>query len=270
MLLLFEEIKINTAVYMRDKALLLSTWCSFFLLLSLSSCHTSKSVIYFNQIHDTTAVSPMPPPPINIRNGDLLAIQVNSMDPEHAGVFNQVGTSSVSAAPGMSGYLVDETGCISFMQLGKVKVAGMNKDQIKSMLEKKLDPYLKDPVVTIRLMNFKLNLIGEFTRPGIYSVDQENINIIQALALAGDITIYGKRREVLLIRQNDSLQVVRHIDLTDKEIMYSPYYYLQQGDILYVKPNQAKVLFSNVTWQLLPVASTATSLVLVIITFIRK
>lgn len=186
---------------------------------------------------------------------DLLTITVSTItNPEDSYAFNLTVPSSLSSSknlvsqPTMQTYLVDNTGNIDFPVLGKVKIGRMTKTEAQELLKEKLKAYLKEtPIVTVRMVNYKISVIGEVSRPNSYIVDNEKINIFEALALAGDLTVYGKRDNVKIIREmeNGQKQVII-LDLNDKNLIFSPYYYLQQNDVVYVQPNKAKAQGSDI------------------------
>jgi polysaccharide export outer membrane protein len=160
-------------------------------------------------------------------------------------------TNSVGGGYGsLQTYLVSNDGTIDFPVLGNLQVGGLTKSQCEKMLHDKIKPYLnaaENPVVTVRMSNYKISVIGEVNRPGMYTVGNEKINILEALAQAGDLTIYGVRENVKLIRENDKgKKEIYTLNLNDAGIISSPYYYLQQNDIIYVEPNKVKARNSSV------------------------
>jgi polysaccharide export outer membrane protein len=219
--------------------------------LLLSSCADTRKLVYFNDADQSTytgSVSTMEPA---IQKNDLLSITVNSLNPDASAVFNAPNISAAglntTTAIGTSapvGYLVNQDGVISFPMLGEIKVSGMTKSQLAKHLttqltEKKL---LVDPIVNIRFLNFRVSVLGEVTRPGVYSVPNEKLSLLEALGLAGDITIYGKKENVMVIREGDNGQkTIKRIDLNSQEIFNSPYYYLRSNDVVYVEPTQNRV-----------------------------
>lgn len=187
-----------------------------------------------------------------IQPNDLLGIYVESETPESTIQFNQE-TNKIAVANGtvmnpgsyagtVSGYLVNHDGDIIFPVLGKLHVAGMTHNQLSAMLEKKLvdEGHILDPVVTVKLMNFKVSVLGEVARPGQLTVSGERITIFEALSMVGDLTIYGQRTNVTIVREENGTRVVSTVDLTSDRIFDSPYYYLHQNDVVYVEPNDQK------------------------------
>jgi polysaccharide export outer membrane protein len=146
-------------------------------------------------------------------------------------------------------YLVDNQGCIDFPVLDKLRVVGLTKSETENLVKSKLKDYLKEePVVNVRFINYKISVIGEVNRPSTFTIANEKVNVFEALAMAGDLTIYGLRNNVKLIREDQSgVKQIITLNLNDANVVLSPYYYLQQNDILYVTPNKAKAKTSDIT-----------------------
>ena len=173
---------------------------------------------------------------------DLLTISVSCSEPEAALPFNlvvpasQTGINSTNlvSQPTLQNYLVNNQGEIVFPVLGTLKVGGMTTQETSELIVGKLERYLKErPIVTVRLVNYKISVIGEVSRPGVYTVNNEQVNVFEAVAMAGDLTIYGKQKLIT-------------INLNDENIIYSPDFYLRQNDIVYVEPNKAKKQSANI------------------------
>ena len=187
---------------------------------------------------------------------DLLTVTVNTTDPEAAAPFNMtvqtaqnLATSRTSySQPVLQQYLVNNEGSIDFPVLGILKVGGLTKNEAEDMIREKLKPYLKEvPIVTVRMSNYKISVLGEVARPGTFTVSNEKVNVLEALAMAGDLTIWGMRDNVKLVREDATgKREIIELDLTNAEIITSPYYYLQQNDILYISPNKTKAKNSDV------------------------
>ena len=185
---------------------------------------------------------------------DLLTIVVSCTSPELAAPFNLTvatqGNTNLSSTtqPVLQQYLVDNDGNINFPVLGELHVGGLTKKATEQMIVEKLKPYIKEiPIVTVRMVNYKISVIGEVARPGTFTISNEKVNILEALAMAGDMTVYGLRDDVKLIRENaNGKQEIIPLDLNKAGTILSPYYYLQQNDIIYVTPNKAKARNSDV------------------------
>ena len=180
---------------------------------------------------------------------DVLTITVSTIDKEAAAPFNltvlnSVSTNALSAQPTLQTYLVDNDGTIDFPIIGTINVGGLTKKECESMILEKIRPYLAEsekPIVTVRMSSYSISVLGEVAKPGSFQVSREKINIFEALAQAGDMTIYGVRDRVRLIREDATGRKEIHmLDLTDANIINSPYYYLQQNDIVYVEPSNIK------------------------------
>jgi len=229
-----------------------------FLLFLLTSCGSVKNVAYLQNSDDIDLSRSEYLYDAHIMPKDVLTITVSTVNPEASAPFNLIvhptltNTSSTIATSGgsLQTYLVDNKGLIDFPVLGSLQVGGLSKSECEKMIHDKLLPYLnatENPVVTVRMSNYKISVLGEVNKPGMFTVSNEKINILEALAQAGDLTIYGVRDKVKLIRENASgkKEIIR-INLNDAEIINSPYYYLQQNDIVYVEPNKVKARNSTI------------------------
>lgn len=225
--------------------------------LALVACSTSKEISYFQDLRpgesELTLAAPME---IKIQPKDKLSILVNSQDLRLTNLFNlpivsqQVGQESSSGTNrGLSGYTVDSKGDIDFPVLGELHVQGMTREEVAVYIKKELQSHdlIKDPVVTVEFMNLSVNVMGEVNRPGRYNIDKDHLSILDALSQAGDLTIYGKRERVLVLRNENGTQRVYGINLCSADHLYSsPVYYLQQNDVVYVEPNDTKARQSTV------------------------
>lgn len=189
---------------------------------------------------------------------DLLTIVVSCPEePELAEPFNltvatptnNTAYRSLTSQPTIQQYLVDNEGNVEFPVLGTLHLGGLTKSEAERLIKDKLSPQFQSlPIVTVRMVNYKISVIGEVTRPGTFTISNEKVNIFEALAMAGDMTIYGIRDDVKLIREDNSgKRNIVSLDLNDRDILYSPYYYMQQNDILYVTPNKTKAKTSNIS-----------------------
>lgn len=223
-------------------------------ILLTASCTSYKQVPYLknSRMLDSTIVTELYD--AKIQPKDLLTITVSSEDVESAIPFNltvgtlQTAARYVTSQPTLQTYLVDNAGFIDFPTLGLLHVGGMTKTEAETMIKEKLRKNFKnDPIVNVRMVNYKISVLGEVARPNTYTISNEKVNVLEALALAGDLTIYGRRDAVKLIRENaDGTKRIVPLNLNDANLIYSPYYYLQQNDVLYVEPNKAKAQNSDV------------------------
>ena len=226
--------------------------CLATLLVGLSSCspETYKKINYLQDVHDNTSMDMKENLGIIIQPQDQLSIIVTSRDPMLASAFNlsvsTFYTGSELAATGTSqritGYVVSNEGDINFPSLGSLHVAGLNRWELQDMIRNRLaeSGLLKDAVVTVEFLNFKVSVLGEVSAPGTYNVTGDKITILQALALARDLTIYGQRENVQVIREQNGKRQIYVMDLTSSSIFDSPAYYLQQNDVVYVTPSKVR------------------------------
>ncbi len=225
----------------------------FLISILIFSCKAPTDVVYFqdsNNLEKITSKNSFTPV---FKVDDIVSIFVMASDMDGARPFNLTQGSSLnisSTVGAYSGrnsdvdeptYLIDEQGNIEFPVLGKLKIAGLNRIEVKDMIKEKLKVYIKDPIVNIRLKNFKITVLGEVKTPGSFTIPNERVTIVEALGLAGDMTIKGKRQNVMVIRETDGVNTYHRIDLTSKSIFDSPVYYLAQNDVLYIEPNKSQV-----------------------------
>jgi polysaccharide export outer membrane protein len=241
------------------------------LILLTVSCTSTRKTVYFYNVKDTTFLQRSTEIQTPIQENDILSIAISSLDPQASAIFNTPNnfvsraTTATGASSESSGYLVNTDGYIQLPILGNIKAAGLTKNQLKenitnSILAKKL---LIDPIVDIRYLNFEVTVIGEVARPTVITVPSEKISLIKAIGLAGDLTIYGKRENVLLIREENGKKKTRHINLNSSNFFNSPYYYLQPNDVVYVEPSKAKVASASRSQQLLPIILSSLSIILI-------
>ncbi len=215
--------------------------------LILSSCTSKEEILYFQDVQERQNFRPENYKSI-IKNNDRLSINVSSADMTSASRFNRLvpGISDASdfranGQPLLQDYLVSNEGFVNLPTLGKWKVAGKSRFELEQELLEEYQKYLKDAAVNVRITNFKITVLGEVQRPGTYTIPDERVTILQALGLAGDLTLYGKRNDVLLFRDRNGVEETYKIDLTTSDVLDSDLYYLQQNDVLYVGPNNAQV-----------------------------
>ena len=237
-----------------------------------TSCVNTRKVTNFNDLKEGTFTDQPTEP--TIQKNDQLSIIVTSPNPEATEIYNKPNQSVISSSSGTgvssitTGYLVDQEGDIIFPGLGKVKAEGLTLKQLSdtiaaSLLKNKL---LIEPIVTTRLMNFKVTVLGEVSRPTVVYATNGQLSFMEALGMAGDLTIYSKRDNVLLIRTEDGKKTTKRIDLTSPDfVATSPFYYLKTNDVIYVEPNKNKVRSSTTLWQALPAILSGLSFVTIIL-----
>jgi polysaccharide export outer membrane protein len=239
----------------------------------LSSCASNKKSVYFIDQQDAVLKSTNIPVKNVIQPNDLLSIAVTSLNAAATEIFNKpnnsyVSSSSVNGGNLQSpGYLVNDEGNVQFPVLGELKVTGLTTNELRIKITRELvdRKLLVDPIVIVRQLNFKVSILGEVNRPTVVNVPSEKISLLEALGLAGDITIYGKKENVMVIREEDGVKKIKRINLNNSEIFGSEYYYLKSNDIVYVEANKAKVAGSTRTSQLLPIILSALSFGAIII-----
>ena len=218
----------------------------FCLVLIMSSCASKKDIIYFyNATTDTTINKQTTYNPI-FKKDDFISVIVTCDDPEAAKPFNfpeefmdknYSNSGYTTGVPAKAGYLIDQDGNVNLPVIGKVHLAGMRRTEAITMLENKYSDYLQHPIVNIHIENFKITVLGEVNHPGTFKIPNERITILEAIGLAGDLKIAGERKNVLVIRDNDGIKTEYRVDLTSTDILYSPVYYLEQNDVVYIEPN---------------------------------
>ena len=254
-----------------------------FVLLLLASCQSYKKVPYLQDSEVVgQAVQQETLYDARIMPKDQLTVVVSCTNPELAAPFNLTGSAGMTAGNSQGAsqsspqtYLVDNEGNINFPVLGILKVGGLTKKEVEQMIVEKLKPYIKEtPIVTARMVNYKISVLGEVASPGTFIISNEKVNLLEALAMAGDMTIYGIRDNVKLIREDaDGKQQIITLDLNKAETLLSPYYWLQQNDIVYVTPNKAKARnsdISNSTSLWFSATSILVSLASILVTIFRK
>jgi hypothetical protein len=218
-----------------------------------TGCRSSKKIVYLQDVVPLKQQEIEQKYEVFIHNDDLLSIMVNSKNPELALPFNMplVSYQLGSESPGVQrvlGYLVDVNGNIDFPILGKLHVAGLTRLQLTEMIKERLisEDLIKDPIVTVQFLNYKISVMGEVSRPGSFNISSDRVTLLEALSMAGDLTIYGRRDRVAVIREKDGKRTILFHDLRSSDIFNSPCYYLQQNDIVYVEPNKVKAEQSGI------------------------
>ncbi|MEO9021809.1 MAG: polysaccharide biosynthesis/export family protein [Ginsengibacter sp.] len=244
-------------------------------LLGMVSCVSSKKIIYLNDLADTTkgglqnAQNVFETP---IQKNDLLTIAVGGSNAEDLIALNSgsgaiPGASSVGSASKGIGYLVEADGKIQFPFLGRVQAEGLTRVQLEDTLSKRLKDYTKDPVVNVKFMNYGYTVLGEVSHPGRFEMENERTTILDALGMAGDLTILGKRNDILVVREVDGKRQFGRMDLLSKNIFKSPYFYLKTNDVVYVEPVRSKFIARTGIPQYLGLIAAAFTLFLTILNF---
>ena len=241
------------------------------LVLGVSSCASTKKIAYFQGVENMNIEEQIEQYQLRIMPGDNLHITVSSINPDAVKIFNSINTqvSINSESLNVLGYMVDNDGDINFPVLGKVHLGGLTKSEAVDLLKNRISEYVVDPTVNIRFLNYKVTVLGEVARPGTYTVQDERITLPEALGLAGDMTIYGKRDNVLVYRDINGQKTFQRIDMTSPDIFTSEYFYLQQNDVVYVQPNKARAGSSSYN-QNLSLGVSFVSLLVTIITLMVR
>lgn len=257
----------------------LSTFAAFLLFAAcFTSCLSPKTVTYFQEDPNSPQIgrAMLEYQPV-IQKDDILSVVVGSLNEEANAIFNTrnqamaahmnyATTGAVGARLQPIGYQVDFDGNIDVPMIGKVKVAGLSTEQAAAAVRTLLNRYLKEPTVVVRHVNFKISVLGEVKAPSTFMIPDEKFTLPQALSLAGDLTIYGTRTNVMIIREVDGIRTFGRVDLTSRDLFDSPYYFLQRNDVIYVEPTKARVTSSDRTMQILPIVLSGISVVAVILT----
>ncbi|TZF84458.1 polysaccharide export protein [Pedobacter sp. BS3] len=250
---------------------------------ALASCVSQKKVTYFQAGEpgkDKQSIDSCEKYIATIQPGDILSILVSSISPEASAMFNpylpfstnitsQQTVQSNSPGPA-TGYLVNEAGDITIPLIGKLKVAGFTTTEVTGRITAQLNKYLEQPTVNVRILNFKISVLGEVSRPAVYTIPNEQVTLPEAIAMAGDLTIYGKRDNILLIRETAGKKQFNRIDLTKRDVFRSPCYYLKTNDVIYVEPTKSKATARDRSVQLAPMILSGLSLLTVILVNLAK
>lgn len=225
-----------------------------------TSCNSYKNVPYFQDLNRSDKIGESIDnfSPVTIQPQDILGISVTSLNPEAWKDDNK------------GGYLVDLDGNIQLPLVGAIKVSGLTTNVIQQQIRKKLTTYLKEPTVNVRILNFKISVIGDVAKPNVYQVENERITVTEALGLAGDLNITGIRNNVLLIREIDNKRQYINLDLTSAEIFKSPYYYLKNNDVIYVQPDKTKTNSGDRSYRTVSLVLSALSVITIVLTSVLK
>ena len=246
---------------------------SFCIILILSihliSCVSTQKTAYFNAVKQSEIANSKYENEIIIQKNDLLDIKITSLNLEASKVFNTTPSSEINNTNliGTIGHQVDNNGFIKLAYIGNIKAEGLTKQALKDSIVYKLNTLklLLDPTVSIRLLNFKVSVLGEVSHPALITFQTDKVTVLDALASAGDLTIYGKRNNVLIIRQENGKTHFERLNLLNSDIFTSPYYYLKSNDIIYVEPDKNRVFAASKFVTLLPAIMSTLSVIIVIL-----
>jgi len=271
--------------------------CSFLggiLVILFTSCGNTRQITYMQGKFDTAKLSQIKINEPIIQKGDLLSVIVYSDNPAATALYNQTliivsnsaagsgagaaggagsstGSNVGGASPSSPGYLVDERGNIQFQGLGLIHIEGLTRQELKDTLYARLSVYLKNPYLTIRFLNYRFTILGEVNHPGMFSIPNEHVNVLEAFGMAGDLTFYGRRDNVLIMRESNGKREWARMDLTKPDIVASPYFYLQPNDVVYIEANKKKVAASDqVTARNVSIAATIVSALAIVYSLFRN
>ncbi|ADY51383.1 polysaccharide export protein [Pseudopedobacter saltans DSM 12145] len=240
---------------------------SLCLILFTTACSSRRNLVYFSDLGKKTvdtgmAVNNIEP---KIQPNDVLSISINTLSSESNNLFtlNSGYTNKMGFAE-REGYRVSKEGFVRLPVVGEIDVKGQTIDQAQQTIARRLNSYVKDPLVNIQFLNFRVTVIGEVNHPSTFTVNNEKINLLEALGMAGDMTVYGKRENVLLIRETDGKRLMTRVNLNEKDVLNSPYFYLKQNDIVYVEPDKEKASEYSPNNRLMPLIVATISAIAVL------
>jgi polysaccharide export outer membrane protein len=241
----------------------------------LFSCASKQKFVYFQGLDAVQKNQSKDSYEPKLQQDDMLLILVSAAEPKAAIPFNLTpfavsdNTVNIGGIAKNQTYLIDTNGYIEFPVLGNIKMAGLSRSEAVNTIKVLLLKYIKDPVVNLRIMNFKFSVLGEVAKPGVYTMITERVTLPEALALSGDLSIFGNRKNILLIRDSDGIKTHNFIDITNANFINSPYYYLDQNDVIYVEPNKTKINASAVGPNISVIISAVSVLITVAALLIR-
>jgi polysaccharide biosynthesis/export protein len=212
---------------------------------TFASCEPQRNLVYFSEGRTNPGVASSIPMEVKIQPDDVLRVSVNTLSPESNLLFNPTVNET--------GYKVDKSGNISLPVLGSIKVDGLTLEQAQSKISAEVQKYAKSPNVNVQFLNFKITVIGEVNRPNSFSITNDKVNLLEALGLAGDMTVYGKRENVLVIRQNGNERSMARVNMNNRDVINSPFFNLKQNDIVYVEPDRAKAASISANNKYIPI-----------------
>ena len=236
------------------------------LLILFASCTSYKKIAYFQGVDSKRVDSVDFNKVYSLQFGDIVEISVTSLVADDYSHFEKSGFRITQDQSMQNSYSVDSSGMIDLPYIGQIKIAGVTIQDLKRTLRTAIEPYLQKATINVRLLNLKISVLGEVAKPGIYQMQDLRLALPEALGLAGDLTILGKRNNVLIIREENSRRSYARLDLTKADVLSSPYYYLKPNDVIYVEPSKGRIAQNNPrTWQILTFVTSTVSLATVIV-----
>ncbi|TDQ76389.1 polysaccharide biosynthesis/export family protein [Sphingobacterium yanglingense] len=250
---------------MRTKHLLIIIY-----ILTFCSCAQKRDLAYFSNLAQQSAEDKIQYEPIKIQQNDLLRININSLNPESNTLFTVNRQNTAGTYEGPTGYRVAKDGMITLPVIGNIKVEGLTITQTQDMLIEKLAKYVKEPMVEVQLLNFKITVIGEVNKPSSFTIPGDHINLLEALGMAGDMTVYGKRENVLVIREQNGKRIMKRLNLNQQAVLNDRFFNLMQNDIVYVEPDKSKAIEYSPSTRIMPIVIASISAVAVLISAILR
>ncbi|QIH32822.1 polysaccharide biosynthesis/export family protein [Sphingobacterium sp. DR205] len=240
-------------------------------ILTFSSCAQKRELAYFSNLAPQTAEKTIRDESIKIQQNDLLRININSLNPESNTLFTVNRQNAAGATyEGPTGYRVAKDGTITLPVIGNIKVEGLTITQTQDALIEKLAKYVKEPMVEVQLLNFKITVIGEVNKPSSFTIPGDHINLLEALGMAGDMTVYGKRENVLVIREQNGKRIMKRLNLNQEDVLNDHFFNLMQNDIVYVEPDKSKAIEYSPNTRIMPIVIASISAVAVLISAILR
>lgn len=242
----------------------------------ISSCGASRRMAYLQDLNDTSRIQSVRAAaldPIKLQSGDQIQVTVSSIVPEASQLFSMMGaavTSGTTTQLVQNAYTLSPTGIVTVPVIGDVNLNGLTIEESKAKIQEQIIPYLKDAIVNVSLMNFRVTVMGEVTRPMTLQVAGERVNVLEAIGMAGDITVYGKRYNIKVIRKMDDKIEVAHINLNNSKSFRSPFFYLKQNDIVYVEPVKRKAINADTYLGILPTILSFASLIVLTLRYTTR
>ncbi|CAM3896275.1 polysaccharide biosynthesis/export family protein [Flavobacterium cucumis] len=253
--------------------------CSFLwvlVVLIMTSCASKKDFLYLQSTAASTATESVSSYETTIQPDDVLLLLIASENAEVSAPYNLKAYSILNTTEAgtigreqMQTYIVDKQGHIDFPLLGMIKVGGLTKAQAIALLKDKLKDHVKDAVINLRILNYKVTVLGEVNKPGAITISSERITLLEALGMAGDLTIYGNRKNLLIVREVDGVKTMNRVDITQSDFLTSPFYYLTQNDVVYVEPNKTRIN-SSVIGPNVTVGISIVSLIITVIVLVTR
>lgn len=241
-------------------------------LLFAMGCAQKRDLVYFSNMANATSIANPTNQEVHIAPNDLINVTMHSLNPESDNLFFNKNAASIAmySPIKIDGYKVNENGMIHLPIVGDIKVAGMKIEEAQKVITAELSKKVKEPLVDVHIVNFKITVIGEVSRPSTFNITEEKINLLEALGMAGDMTVYGKRENVLVIRNEDGNKTLTRLNLNDKASFNSPYFYLKQNDIVYVEPDKSKAVEFSQNTRLMPIVIASISALAVLAAVVLK